>query len=307
MAEVCGLQSEDWKKGLVDVLAAEAAASGRPQFPLWDFSGFNTVTTERVPPAGDTTTLVKGFFEPSHYKKDVGDMMLDRMLDVTDSARAIPSDFGEALTPATIDRSLEKSRAGMRDYIRNEPHEAALVESIADEVMLGSDGANCGDDVGALREASASRIRGDGAAVDAALARADALHDADRRRYAALDVPYREVGYDRLRALVEAGVALHPPLPTWQAYQERGIQRSKAGDELGASEEFASAIRIGPANPALRFLRGVALLHVGDGQEAAREFKAGLKLDPGNETLKALLIQADTVEATKRAQGKPPS
>lgn len=30
-------QYEDWKAKMVEVLAAEATAAGKPQFPLWDF------------------------------------------------------------------------------------------------------------------------------------------------------------------------------------------------------------------------------------------------------------------------------
>ena len=78
-------------------------------------------------------------------------------------------------------------------------------------------------------------------------------------------------------------------LPSWQAYQDRGIKRDAAGDHMGAAADFGRAIRLYPANPALHFLRGVALLHAAAPQEAAMEFKRGLKLDPNNATLQGLL------------------
>jgi Flp pilus assembly protein TadD len=117
------------------------------------------------------------------------------------------------------------------------------------------------------------------------------LHEADRRRHADLDVPYRETGWDRLLAQARAGM-LEQPLPTWQAYQERAIRRSKSGDNLGAAEDFGSAIRIGPANTALHYLRGVALLNANYRHEAAKEFEQGLKLEPANPALAHLLLQA---------------
>lgn len=78
-------------------------------------------------------------------------------------------------------------------------------------------------------------------------------------------------------------------LPSWEAYQYRGIKRDAAGDHRGGAADFARAIRVGPANPALHFLRGVALLHAAAPHEAAVEFEQGLKLDPNNATLQALL------------------
>ena len=75
----------------------------------------------------------------------------------------------------------------------------------------------------------------------------------------------------------------------WIKFQDRGIQRDAEGDHLGAAAEFAEAIRIGPPNAALHFLRGVALIHAGDQQGAVSEFKLGLKLDPNNASLRTLV------------------
>jgi tetratricopeptide (TPR) repeat protein len=205
------------------VLTAEAAAAGKPQFPLWDFSGFNSVTTEAVPPAGDTTTVMKGFWHESHYKKEVGDLMIDRMFNYSDPARAVPPDFGKLLTPSRIDRWLAETRAQMRAYMASQPTEAALVESVVDSVMVDAEGANCGDDVRVLREASAAQSRGNFAA---------------------------------------------------------------------AAADFARAIRIGPPNTALHYLRGAALLHAEEFPAAAKEFESGLQLEPANKILAQLLQQA---------------
>jgi hypothetical protein len=289
-------QYEEWKRKMVGVLAAEAAASGKPQFPLWDFSGFNSVTMEHVPPAGDTETIMNGFWEPSHYKKEIGDLMIDRMLSYAEPARPVPPDFGELLTPSTIEPWLAGTRARMNAYMRDEPVDAALVESTAESVLAGSDGANCGYDVKKLRAASAARKRGDAGAADATIASAVALHEADRRQYAALGVPNRETGFDRMLAEFKAGVELEPPLPTWQGYQERGIARSDSGDYVGAADDFGMAIRIGPVNTALYFLRGVALLHAGKPARAAADFASGLKLEPSNPALAQLLRQARSAE-----------
>jgi hypothetical protein len=46
---------------------------------------------------------MRGFWEPSDYKKELGDLMINRMFKYTDSERTRPADFGKLLTPATID------------------------------------------------------------------------------------------------------------------------------------------------------------------------------------------------------------
>jgi hypothetical protein len=294
-------QYEEWKKEMVEVLAAEAKASGKRQFPLWDFSGFNSVTTEPVPPAGDTKTVMKGFWHQSHYKKELGDLMIDRMFNYTDPARAIPADFGKLLTLTTIDDWINETRAQMRTYMVAQSADTELVGSIVDKAMANAEGANCGEDVRVLREASAAQSRGDLVAAAAGFARAEAMHEADRQRYIELGVPYREIGFDHLLAEAKAGIELKPPLPNWQAYQQRGIQRSHAGDYYGAADDFAAAIRIGPPNTALHHLRGTALLHARDFSAAAAEFETGLQLEPTNKLLAQSLQQARGAEKAQLA------
>lgn len=121
---------QQWKRRLVQILAEESSESGKPAFPLWDFSGFNTITTESVPPPGDLKTPVKWFWEPSHYKKETGDLILDRILNYQPSAASIPDDFGILLTPTNIEAALAADSQKGAEYLRREPDDAALVRSV---------------------------------------------------------------------------------------------------------------------------------------------------------------------------------
>jgi tetratricopeptide (TPR) repeat protein len=285
-------QFEDWKRGVVAILAEDAKESGKPQFPLWDFSGFNTITDEHIPDAADKTTRMRWFWEVSHFKKETGDLLLDRILDYHAPDRVDPPDFGVRLSPENIESWLVATREAGRGYVRAEPAEASFVQDIVDHALKDSAGSNCGYYMDELRTASAALRRGDKATAEAAFKRAKAIDESDRRRAAELGVAYREPGFASALRLAEAGGELLPNLASWQAYQDRGNQREAAGDHLGAAEDFGHAIRIGPPNTALRYLRGVALLRAAKPQLAAAEFEEGLKLDPHNAALESLLDQA---------------
>lgn len=125
-----GPQFGAWKRQLVQVLADEARESGRPSFSLWDFADINAVTAETVPPEGDLKSEVKWFWEPSHYKKALGDLMLDRILNAKYAASAVPSDFGVLLTPETIETALAADAGRRADYARRTPDDAEMVSRV---------------------------------------------------------------------------------------------------------------------------------------------------------------------------------
>jgi hypothetical protein len=60
-------------------LAQLVRETGDTTTRLWDFNGLGAWTTEPIPAEGDRTTQTKWFWEPSHYKKPLGDLMLRRM------------------------------------------------------------------------------------------------------------------------------------------------------------------------------------------------------------------------------------
>lgn len=40
---------EDWKRALLQIAQEEAQREGKQPYPLWDFSGYNSITTEEIP------------------------------------------------------------------------------------------------------------------------------------------------------------------------------------------------------------------------------------------------------------------
>ena len=110
---------EAWKRELVKILAhdAEVHPESTP-IPLWDFSGYNLYTTERVPAQNDLTSEMRWYRDPGHFKKELGDLLLARVLGSEDQ-KAAPSTFGVLLNAANIERGLAHTGAE-RDRYREE-------------------------------------------------------------------------------------------------------------------------------------------------------------------------------------------
>jgi tetratricopeptide (TPR) repeat protein len=298
-------QYEDWKRGLVDLLAEEARESSGSAFPLWDFSGFNSVTAEPVPAAGDIKTEVRWFWEPSHFKKEAGDLILDRVLGYQESSRKIPEDFGIPLSQSNVEVWLAQSREAGRTYVNREIEDAQLVRKLVAKALANSTGSNCGFEWQALREGIRALRQGDKIAAEASFSRAIAIHEGDRRRFAELGVPQRESGFEAALQRARAGEKQVANLGDWRDYQSRGMERVDRGDVLGAIEDYTRAIHTGPPNAALHFLRGTARLRVPDFSGAIEDFEAGLKLDPMNSSLKQLLERAR--QSLAQVNASPPS
>jgi hypothetical protein len=89
-----------WRMGLwprVEQLKAELADLAAKQgVPVWDFMDYSPFNTETVPEAGDRRTPTTWFWEPSHFKKQLGAIMIGNMFGAD-----VPA-FGVRLTPETV-------------------------------------------------------------------------------------------------------------------------------------------------------------------------------------------------------------
>jgi hypothetical protein len=115
-----GERYEFWLRELVRINEDEAARAGRQPLPLWDFSAPNTITREPIPVPGDATPM-QWYWEFSHYRKETGDLILDRVLDYRDPARRVPADFGVRLTGENIDAHLARSRVKLAEWAADNP------------------------------------------------------------------------------------------------------------------------------------------------------------------------------------------
>ena len=121
---------EHAKRALVQLLTEDAARHpNAPPIPLWDFSGYSSVTTEALPAPGSHAEMAF-YWDSSHFKDIVGDFVLDRLFGPSDTRRPVPPDFGVRLTPATIDAALAQLRADQLAYRRTHPEDAMWIRSL---------------------------------------------------------------------------------------------------------------------------------------------------------------------------------
>lgn len=276
---------EEWKRNLVTIIEEEAATKGRRPFPIWDFSGFNSITTEFIPEAGVLTPKVNFWWESSHYQSLPGAMILDRVLEHVNLERNLPSDFGILLGSANIERWLLETRQGANAYAKAQPHEAQVVKSAVDSAMDGEEGANCGLDVQTLHEGMRLKEVNDEAGADELFDRAIKLHEASRELYTRLNVPFREAGFFTLLQKMRTGERIFRRLGSAVEYQDRGTMRMAEDDYTGAIEDYTAAYKITPYNDALKFLigsahlpRGKKRLAVGDLSGADLDFTTTIDL-----------------------------
>lgn len=101
---------EQWKRQLVEIT------------PVWDFSGFNSITTESIKPQ------MNNYVDNSHYSPEIGNLIIDRLFDY--KSDTIPQDFGVLLAKDNLEQHLKKIERDRTLWIKNNPEEAKLVRDI---------------------------------------------------------------------------------------------------------------------------------------------------------------------------------
>ena len=119
-----GAAPETGKRALVRLLAQEAAGRPGNAVTVWDFSGYSSITTEPLPRLGSHDEM-KHYWDSSHFKSAVGDLVLDRVFATGQQGDALPADFGVVLAADTIEEALSSQRA------RQASHRESAAEDLA--------------------------------------------------------------------------------------------------------------------------------------------------------------------------------
>jgi len=114
MMERLGLDPlfSEWKQLLIGTVAAQARAG--LSVDLTDFSGVSVQTSERIPPPSDKRTQMVSYWEAGHFKRQLGDRMLQQTL------LGRPG-FGKPLTQASFQACQEEDARRLGEAITQDP------------------------------------------------------------------------------------------------------------------------------------------------------------------------------------------
>ena len=118
---------EQWKRDLVKMVAEE---SPDDRVVVWDFTAYDGLPAEKIPPAGDSTRM-KFYFESSHYTPVTGGLMLDRMF------QNATNDFGRKISVANLEEHLKNTRAQREAFVARYPADVEWAHGVARKVLAG--------------------------------------------------------------------------------------------------------------------------------------------------------------------------
>jgi hypothetical protein len=116
---------EGWKRQLVALTAQYASPNRRSRIRLWDFSAFDSYSTETVPADGH---LLHWFWDDSHYTRALGDAIVRRIFGTGDAQ------FGVLLSPESLEEHLKAVREQERRYRDHHPADVRRVRDLYDLV-----------------------------------------------------------------------------------------------------------------------------------------------------------------------------
>lgn len=146
--DVAGLWDdfELWKTRIVSIVEDEAARAKSRPYPVWDFSGYNAITTDSAPTKHGASIESKLYSDPAHYRTIVGDMVIDRMLGTAFSGNNVQHDFGFMLTSKNINNHLKKIRSNQQRYRNKNMKTYAMLRQIANDADRNINGNALGND-----------------------------------------------------------------------------------------------------------------------------------------------------------------
>lgn len=116
---------ESWKRQLVVLNEQEAEHAGRPPFPLWDFSGYDSVSSENLPADGEQR-LMNGYSDSSHFVPAIGQRVIARIFGEKD-------DWGILLDRRNIESNLARIRTARQQYRVTHLQDVTEIETLARE------------------------------------------------------------------------------------------------------------------------------------------------------------------------------
>lgn len=127
-------QYEAWQRSVAGILEDDARVHpGEGRFPLWDFGGYTSVTTDPVVDAPPPAAGYRWYSDAIHFRAPVGYMLLDRMFQPED-APPLPDDFGVLVTGDTVDHHLAQVALSQQRYAAGNAADVAAIAEMLTSV-----------------------------------------------------------------------------------------------------------------------------------------------------------------------------
>ncbi len=120
---------EDWKRDLVESLRDT-------DFVLYDFTSYASYPSEPVPLNGVPGDAMRWWMECSHFKPDLGDLILGRMIGGA-SAAPPDADFGLQLTVDNLDAQLARVEHEREVWAATYPEQVLWLQSVIERARAG--------------------------------------------------------------------------------------------------------------------------------------------------------------------------
>jgi hypothetical protein len=101
---------EEWKRELVKIT------------PVWDFSGYNSITTEAI------SSEMENYLDSSHYSPAVGNLVLNRLYNY--QHESVPADFGIWITPQNVETHIKQIRTDREHWASQNSDVVQMVQDI---------------------------------------------------------------------------------------------------------------------------------------------------------------------------------
>ena len=107
-----------WKKDIVLTVEKVAKKYNKKPFRVVDFAIYHNITSEKIP---TDDTKMKYYFESSHYTHDLGNIVLDRLINKSEY-----KDFGVEITSKNIDAHIENQKILRNKFINTQEYRSEV-------------------------------------------------------------------------------------------------------------------------------------------------------------------------------------
>ncbi|MBI5725182.1 MAG: hypothetical protein HZA50_14580 [Planctomycetes bacterium] len=124
-----------WKLELTRIMGDQARRDPGWQGRLWDFTGYAGYTVEPVPPDGDKSTWMNWYWDSSHFRKELGELVLRRILKTADRPGE-DDPFGVLLDPSNVSAHFYRINRDGQRWIMSHPEEVEFVRGVVRQAVF---------------------------------------------------------------------------------------------------------------------------------------------------------------------------